>query len=414
MDILNSFYQQIVVLSKESPIIAGLISLWGMTVVTFLLRNVPTKIVEFISRQITTSLEFNNAGWGANERQFESFMKWYANSAYFKWSRYLSLDTQYIYDAETKRENLTPVVGPGYGKHFFFFNKRLYWFVKSTLESSGSDKEKQMIKVFTFGRKKENILMLIDSFKIKPADKSISIYTFKDAGWNVLTTVKKRNLNSVILNKEMKDKIVSDIDYFYKNPEWYNSRGLSHKQTYILHGQPGTGKSSSIKALASYFEKNICVLDMDLITGSGFEKALATAPKGSFILLEDFDSCSATQKREDKNEGSILEEMGGISLSKILNVLDGVISLDGTLIFMTTNHLGKLDPALIRTGRVDYIYEVKPLEDAEVKEYIGLMYGAGFIPLNKKFKSITGSDIQAKFLEAKDDVTRFVNMLEEQ
>lgn len=414
MDILNNFYQQILAVSKESPVVAGLISLWGMAVVTFLLRNVPTKVAGFISRQVTTSLEFNNAGWGANERQFESFMKWYANSPYFKWSRYLSLDTQYIYDPETERENLTPVIGPGYGKHFFIFNRRLYWFIKSTLESSGSDKEKQMIKVFTFGRNKESILTLIDSFKIKPVAKSISIYTFKPDGWSVLTTIKKRSLDSVILNKEMKDKIVSDIDYFYKNPEWYHNRGLSHKQTYILHGKPGTGKSSSIKALASYFEKNICILDMDLITGSGFEKALATAPRGSFILLEDFDSCSATQKREDKREPPMAEEMGGISLSKILNVLDGVISLDGTLIFMTTNHLEKLDPALIRTGRVDYIHEVKPLEDAEVKEYIGLMYGPGFIPANKKFKSITGSDIQAKFLEAKDDVVGFVNMLEEQ
>lgn len=411
METLNSFYAYIVQLSKDSPIIAGLVSLWGMTVITFLLRNVPSTLFKFISRQVTTSLEFNNAGWGANQAQFNSFMKWYSESSYFKWSRYLALESTYVFDSKSGRESLIPTIGPGYGKHFFCFNGRWFWFEKVQLESSGSEKEKQSIKIYTFGRDKNKILDLIDSFRIKEDEKEVSIYVYKD-GWNVLTTIKKRSLESVILNKDLKDKIVSDIRYFYDNPEWYLDRGFAHKQTYILHGKPGTGKSSTIKALASHFEKNICILDMAEMSGSSFEKAMATAPRGSFILAEDFDACMATARRDDNKEKSIMEEISGITLSKILNVLDGVVSLDGTVIFLTTNHLDHLDPALTRTGRVDYCHEIKALEDAEVKDYIRLMYGDDRVPDDITFASITGSDIQAKFFEAKEDCSLFIGSLE--
>lgn len=410
METLNSLYAYIVQLSKDSPIIAGLVSLWGMAVITFLLRNVPTTVYHFVSRQVTTSLEFNNAGWGANQAQFNSFMKWYSETGYFRWSRYLALESTYVYDDKTGRESMVPTVGPGYGRHFFCFNKRLFWFEKLALESSGSDKEKQTIKIYTFGRDKDKILDLIESFRVKEDEREISVYVYKD-GWNVLTTIKKRSIESVILNKDLKEKIVSDIRYFYDNPEWYLKKGFAHKQTYVLHGAPGTGKSSTIKALASYFEKNICVLDMADMSGASFEKAMATAPKGSFILAEDFDACMATGKREGNPEKSLMEELSGITLSKILNVLDGVVSLDGTVIFLTTNHLDHLDPALIRTGRVDYCHEIKALEDAEVKDYIALMYGEDNVPKDVTFATITGSDIQAKFFEAKEDCGAFVASL---
>lgn len=411
METLNSLYSYIIQLSKDSPIIAGLISLWGMAVITFLLRNVPTSLFKFVSRQVTTSLEFNNAGWGANQAQFNSFMKWYSESRYFGWSRYLALESTYVFDNKTGRESMVPTIGPGYGRHFFWFDGRLFWFEKLHLDSAGSEKEKQTIKIYTFGRDKDKILNLIESFRIKEDDREISVYVYKE-GWNVLTTIKKRNLDSVILNKDLKNKIVSDINYFYENPEWYLSKGFAHKQTYILHGKPGTGKSSTIKALASYFEKNICIMDMADMSGATFEKAMATAPKGSFILAEDFDACMATAKRDDDREKSIMEELSGISLSKILNVLDGVVSLDGTVIFLTTNHLDHLDPALIRTGRVDYCHEIKALEDAEVKDYITLMYGPDAVPEATIFAPITGSDIQAKFFEAKEDSTAFINSLQ--
>lgn len=394
---------------KDYPWMVGLYSLYGMAVVTYLLRFIPA-IWEFIRGQSITTLELNNAGWSGNAQHFLAFMDWYLKSPYSKWSRYLSLDGKFYDEDEdiavagTKK---TYVIGAGYGTHFFFYKKRLFWFTKGTLQSSGSEKEKQNIIIKTFGRNQKPLIDLVSDFAVKPKENDINIYAYKDE-WDIISQVNKRPLQSVVLRKDIKDSIVSNIEYFYKNKDWYVSRGLSYKQTYVLHGRPGTGKSSTIKALASNFNKNICIIDITAIGNATFEKAMASIPKNSIVLIEDFDSCKALHSRDGDSDGTngMAELMEVLSLSKVLNVLDGVVSLDDTVVFMTTNHIDKIDEALIRTGRVDYIYEIPYLEDAEIKEYMKLMYPDAVIP-QKTFDTIAGSDIQSLFLEHKENFAAF-------
>lgn len=406
---INTFSQMM----KDYPWMVGLYSLYGMAVVTYLFRFIP-QFWEFVKGQSITTLELNNAGWSGNAQHFLAFMDWYLKTPYSKWSRYLSLDGKFNhYDEDVPADAKTYVVGAGYGTHFFFYKKRLFWFTKGTLQSSGSEKEKQNIIIKTLGRNQKPILDLIESFAVKPKETELSIYAYKEE-WDVISRVNKRPLSSVILRKDIKDDIVSNLTYFYSNREWFVTRGLSYKQTYVLHGLPGTGKSSTIKALASNFNKNICLIDITAMSNAAFEKAMASVPKNSIVLIEDFDSCKALHSRDAGSNGTngMAELMEVLSLSKVLNVLDGVVSLDDTVVFLTTNHLDKIDDALIRKGRVDYIFEIPYLEDAEIKEYIKLMYPDAKIP-NKTFDTIAGCDIQSIFLEYKEDFDSFVERLAE-
>lgn len=400
----------------DYPWMVGIYSLYGMTVLTYCFKFIPG-FFGFIKDQSITTLELNNAGWSGNEAQFQAFMAWYLKSPYSKWSRYLSLDGKYSRfvddddDGGSDRKCAkTYVIGAGYGTHFFFYKKRLFWFSKGSLQSTGSEKEKQNIVIKTLGRDQQPLLALVEDFAVKPKETDLSIYSYKD-DWDVISRVNKRPLESVVLRKDIKENLVGSLSYFFKNREWFIKRGLPYKQTYILHGKPGTGKSSTIKAIASHFNKNICLIDITSMGNSLFEKAMASVPKNSIVLIEDFDSCRALHSRVSSDGGDVTSSLAELtevlSLSKVLNVLDGVVSLDDTVVFLTTNHLEKIDAALIRKGRVDYIYEIPYLEDVEIKEYIKLMYPEADIP-DVTFDTVAGCDLQSHYLEHREDLAGFI------
>lgn len=128
----------------------------------------------------------------------------------------------------------------------------------------------------------------------------------------------------------------------------------------MLHGPPGCGKSSYITALAGELEFAICVLNLSErgLSDDRLNHLLSVAPVQSIILLEDIDA--AFLSREDTaQQKAAYEGLNRVTFSGLLNCLDGVASTEARIVFMTTNYLERLDPALIRPGRVD------------LKEYIG-------------------------------------------
>lgn len=133
----------------------------------------------------------------------------------------------------------------------------------------------------------------------------------------------------------------------------------------MLYGEPGTGKTSFTQAIAGALKLHICYLNLsgDNLDDDGLNRALNDAPSHSIILLEDIDGIFAGRE-------SVQSEKSGrrVSFSGLLNALDGVRSQEGRVLFMTTNHREKLDPALLRPGRCDLQVEMNNASYKQMKQ----------------------------------------------
>ena len=352
----------------HNPVYGSMVTLWITGATAWILRNVPFSIYNNIKKQLTTSLVVTDSGYSNIIKHYNGLLKWVLNrKGVSTFCRSFMLRTSDLWGGE----NDNYFLGIGYTTTYFIYERRLFWIKQSKLESSGSEKIKTEIVVTGLTRNKNLIEKMVKEFSYKKTKNEIYVNMYTSDGWEVVTPIVKRELKTVIMDEDVKNNIVSDIDYFLQNKKWFYERGLPYKKTFIFHGKPGTGKTSFIKALASHFNKNIYLINISTMSNSTFEKSITSAPSGSFIVIEDFDSCEATHSREDKtssnDEFSVIESDGskdtnGISLTTILNTLDGIVSLDGNMIFMTTNHIEKIDEALLRKGRVDETYEIKYLK----------------------------------------------------
>lgn len=155
--------------------------------------------------------------------------------------------------------------------------------------------------------------------------------------------------SSVILSEGQMEAILDDVHKFLrpKTKKWYIKHGLPHRRSYLFYGHPGTGKTSTIRAIASKFKLNCCYLNLtsDDFSNQVLADALSQVPGNALIVIEDVD---ALFNEERKNE-----EARSLTFSGLLNLLDGLISAEGIITVMTTNHIERLDKALIRGGRVD-------------------------------------------------------------
>jgi len=381
----------------------GMVNVWALTVMAFILRSVPTSIYYCCKRQFTTTLTMNNGGYYEKETII-NFMKWIMPKVNSKWSRTLSVDSHY--DAAK-----TATTGLGYGIHFFWWKKRLFWIHKSKLDSSGSERQKEEISISTFGRSHAPFNDMIEEFTPKQHDDEIRIFQLSNNGeWEYYTSTIKRPLCSVAMNKEIKNKIIDEIEHFRNNRDWFFKKGLPHKLTLLFDGKPGSGKSSLLKSIASEWSMNLCIINMKYVTDKTLERGLATAPKNSLIVMEDFDSNPATKNRMTMIESNDDEMIMGLTLSGFLNALDGVNPIDNCIVGMTTNVLEHVDAAIYRKGRVDHIFEINEIDGVEVKEYANYVYpDYDFSGLT--FKSCLGCMLNEALLYSKDDPEKFIESL---
>ena len=184
--------------------------------------------------------------------------------------------------------------------------------------------------------------------------------------WNKRSDLPPRTLDSVILKEGQSERLVADLERFLGSEDWYARTSQPWHRGILLHGIPGTGKTSVARALANHFDLPIYYLplgdltqDADLMSLTNYIK-----PK-SILLLEDVDVFHAATKRDD--------EEAGPTVAGMLNALDGIWTPHGLITIMTTNNREALDDALIRAGRVDVDEEFTALDHgqaARLAEYI--------------------------------------------
>ncbi|KAJ3773269.1 P-loop containing nucleoside triphosphate hydrolase protein [Lentinula raphanica] len=183
--------------------------------------------------------------------------------------------------------------------------------------------------------------------------------------WDWVKRQRRRPFSSIILQEGVLETILQDAKEFFATEAWYIERGIPHRRGYLLHGPPGSGKSSTICALAGELGLEIYTLSLasNHIDDLYLQRAADSIPKNSIFVIEDID-CAMPSWDIDEDASQMAHSQimmnwrspsnrTRVTLSTLLNVIDGLGSEEGRLFFTTTNHIDRLEPALIRPGRID-------------------------------------------------------------
>ncbi|KAB8256522.1 BCS1 N terminal-domain-containing protein [Aspergillus pseudonomiae] len=300
---------------------------------------------------------------------------------------------------------------PAEGTHYFFFRGQLLAFVraKGDKKSSSSSRwgarfETEKLYLSCFGRDpailKELLAEAQRVYVARDGNSTIIYRGQKSPGdyvdWSRCMARAPRPLSTVILDQAQKDAFVDDIkEYLHpRTRRWYSNRGIPYRRGYLLHGPPGTGKTSLCFAVAGLMGLPLYLLNLSSksFNEDDLMSLFQELPRRCIVLLEDVDCAGITQKRvgdggddstakpADGKEGDAPEEADadsskqGVSLSGLLNVIDGVAASEGRILVMTTNHPEKLDPALLRPGRVDMSIQFGYAEPSDIKELSTAIY----------------------------------------
>ncbi|MGD0053595.1 MAG: AAA family ATPase [Vulcanimicrobiaceae bacterium] len=152
----------------------------------------------------------------------------------------------------------------------------------------------------------------------------------------------------MILADDAARNALADLQGFLADRTWYVERGLPYRRGYLLHGPPGGGKSSLTFALASELGMDLYVLNLaaPMLDDTLLALLMRRIPARGILLIEDVDAAFTAREKSDTAASHV-------TFSGLLNALDGVSSRDSQITVMSTNHIERLDPALIRPGRVD-------------------------------------------------------------
>ena len=370
MTLLDAAYSTLV----SNQLLVGGVGTLAFGSLMYFLRAVPQKMLDIVERTVWTTVSVENL---SNEyRDVDAFIEGQRLDFF---SRSLEIKDGYLIT--------------GFGGGWGTYDGTLFKYSKTRSVQRLTHVETIDISFLT--RDRSVVERFMKDCRPEEHKNSIYISMYSAGGNDGGLRRRKRGLNTVFVDQAIKDRLVNRLTWFLGAEEWHSSRGIPWKLGIILHGPPGTGKTSLIHALASDFGFDIKYIK----SLHGLGAAFKSGTKNDLFVIEDIDTIADRLNRvppKEKDGSNPIEQRGmrGSPLHEILNSMDGMQTPDGLKFIVTTNHLDKLDPAIVRPGRIDDGIEVGPLSLECARQMFRAFYGRDGID---GYSPRTGAELQQMF-----------------
>lgn len=354
------------------------------------LRHVPGKVWQWLKNRCLIEIDIPD-----REAAFEWLDKWLAAHTYSQQrARRLTVRIQPL-DFKARANDPSAdhrpriLFSPAPGEHWLWYRGRLV-----ILNRQRADPEKnnqgqvpmsvrETFSITIVSRNRQLAWQLLEDardFVMPPSERRLTIYHYSYSSWNEQTQRLPREPESVVLKNGLMDDLIDDARRFLNGRAWYLERGIPYRRGYLLYGPPGTGKSSAIVGIASALGMDIAILNLNSasLDDNDLADRLAQTPPNAIVLIEDIDCAFVARKAGE-------EKTNRVTFSGLLNAIDGVAAGEGRLLFATTNHPERLDPALIRPGRIDRKVEIGNADREQLRRIYRRFFPAASLDLVEEF-----------------------------
>lgn len=246
-------------------------------------------------------------------------------------------------------ENNTVLLKPGEGLHIVrrFGVRFLVW---SSLEENGIQGKIHTFTLRCYGRDPSKLNRMMDDVRALALErvrgKNVVFINNIWGEWRQIRLGSERRLDSIILPGQLLEEIRSDLATFVSSKAAYAQRGSPYRRGYLFQGPPGNGKSTIVQGISTEFKLPIYALsiaDRDF-SDTKLANAVGSVPEKAILLLEDADRIDFDRT--------------GVTMSGLLNAVDGALASEGRVLIVTANDPSALDTAFKREGRLDRTWTI--------------------------------------------------------
>ncbi|KAH8077900.1 P-loop containing nucleoside triphosphate hydrolase protein [Cristinia sonorae] len=396
----------------SAPAIRDWFKLILLGAVLEMLRRTYMHVTQFVAEHFWISASFDE-----EDESYSWIMFWLSQQPSWRTARTVEVSGRQLaayvvrgshdYQEQSSRE---PAYLPSLTKTYTLWYNGYYMQVSREERQSGMWKARETLRLNILCRSRAVLDKIVEDALAaynESKKNTIGIYVSESMGdgWRCSGSRPKRPLSSIILDPGTKDLLIDDARDFLSNQAWYERRGIPFRRGYLLHGAPGSGKTSVIQAIAGELNLDVYIVSLSRsgMDDAALQKLFFGLPERCIALMEDIDAAFTArrgvtrdnsddddttdkgegnasgemkdEKKEDRNAKDGTNETGTrVTLSGLLNALDGVGAQEGRILFATTNTYAKLDPALCRPGRMDLHIEFKLASKYQAEELFKCFY----------------------------------------